>query len=831
MEIGKRQLQVGSAVSEPMVLGSEPYTRIEQFQACFLDRLTALHGIGLAEATPWQQYTALAAVVRERIGQDWVQTRQQVRQQGSKQVYYLSIEFLLGRLLGANLLNLGLYTIADTALRELGICLAELEQQEPDAGLGNGGLGRLAACYLDSMASARLAGQGCGLRYRYGLFEQHWHDRAQVECPDHWLQNGYVWEYQRPEQAVEVCFGRGLQAERVRAVPYDIPVIGFENQVVNTLRLWSAEAVPAYPTGRLDYDGALWAGKQAAAITDQLYPDDSSEQGKRLRLKQQYLLVAASLASIVREYQAGGRPLTDLSDYVAIHINDTHPALAVPELMRLLTDQEGVDWETAWQVTVHPISYTNHTVLPEALERWPAELFKDLLPRMYELVYEINERFCQDLWNRFPGEWDKIGRMAVIADGAVHMAHLAIAGSHSVNGVAKLHTEILKTQAMKDFADFYPGKFNNKTNGVTHRRWLMKANPGLSRLITQTIGPDWQLQPDRLADLAAYARDGAFQHELAQVKRVNKAVLARYIHDHYGLTVSLDSIFDVQIKRIHAYKRQLLNALHILFLYNRLKAQPDLNIAPRTFIFGGKAAASYAEAKKTIQLINTLAAVINQDRTVRDQLKVVYLENYQVSLAELIIPAADVSEQISTAGKEASGTGNMKLMMNGAVTIGTLDGANVEIQEAVGEDNLFIFGLTAGQVADYLQYGGYSSRELYRQDERIGMVADQLINGFFPVDRDEFALLYQTLLAGNDPFFVLKDFAAYTDAQERLQHRFQDTPGWLRMAALNIAHAGRFAIDRTFAEYARDIWSVEASGPQQGQSPGASGNKTNIFMQ
>ena len=792
------------------------------FQGRFLQQLTALHGISLAEASPWQQYTALAAVVRELVGQDWQQTRQRYREQGAKQVYYLSIEFLLGRLLGANLLSLGLYDIAEQGLRELGLSLAELEEQEPDAGLGNGGLGRLAACYLDSMAAGGLPGQGCGLRYTSGFFVQRLIDGAQQECPDPWLRDGYVWEYRRPDQAVTINFDSGQSAEQIVAVPYDVPVLGFQNQVVNTLRLWSAEAAPQ--------EGHA---SSAASITDNLYPDDSTPEGKVLRLKQQYLLVAASLAAILRDYQASGQPMTDLAKYVAIHINDTHPALAVPELMRLLTDQEGLSWDTAWSITVNTLSYTNHTVMPEALEKWPVELFKTLLPRIFELVHAINEKFCSDLWDSYPGEWDKIAQMAIIADGQVRMAHLAIVGSHSVNGVAKLHTEILKTQVMKNFAEHAPVKFNNKTNGISHRRWLLKANPSLSRLITTTIGPDWVSQPDKLADLAGYGYDAAFRQSAAAVKRQNKTILAQHIRNHYGITVSADSVFDVQIKRIHAYKRQLLNALHILHVYNRLKAQPELDMTPHTFIFGGKAAAGYYEAKQTIKLINALAAVINNDRTIRDKLKVVFLENYNVSLAELIIPAADVSEQISTAGKEASGTGNMKLMLNGAVTLGTLDGANVEISEAVGAENIFLFGLTAGQVADYQRYGGYCAWEEYQRDERIKLVLEQLKQGFGP--GVEFSSLYHSLLDGNDTYFVLKDFAAYADAHERLNKRFNDHDTWRRMAVQNMAQAGQFAIDRTFGEYARDIWAVSPVLPAgidtAKLADGAKERSASIFMQ
>lgn len=834
MDIGKRQQDQSQACTDHCGITQadrRPCSSVASLQRQFLRQLTALHGISLEQSSPWQQYTALAAVVRELTGQNWQQTRQRYREQGAKQVYYLSIEFLLGRLLGANLLSLGLYDIAEQGLRELGLSLTELEQQEPDAGLGNGGLGRLAACYLDSMAAGGLPGQGCGLRYTNGLFVQRVIDGEQVEYPDPWLRDGYVWEYRRPDQTVTVNFGCGQSVEQVVAVPYDVPVLGFQNKVVNTLRLWSAEAVPQW-SGRL-LDKPAGPISQTVSITASLYPDDSTHEGKILRLKQQYLLVAASLAAILRDYQASDRPMSELASYVAIHINDTHPALAVPELMRLLIDQEGLSWDTAWAITVDTLSYTNHTVMPEALEKWPVELFRTLLPRIFDLVHAINEKFCCDLWNRYPGQWDKIAQMAIIADGQVHMAHLAIVGSHSVNGVAKLHTEILKKQVMKNFAETEPAKFNNKTNGISHRRWLLKANPGLSRLITNTIGPDWVSQPDKLADLAGCADDAAFCQEAAAIKRQNKSILAKHIRDHVGITVAVDSVFDVQIKRMHAYKRQLLNALHILHFYNRLKAQPDLDMTPHTFIFGGKAAAGYYEAKQTIKFINALAAVINQDRTLRDKLKVVFLENYNVSLAELIIPAADVSEQISTAGKEASGTGNMKLMLNGAVTIGTLDGANVEISEAVGEDNIFLFGLTAAQVADYQRYGGYCAWELYQHDERIKRVLEQLKQGFMP--GPDFASLYHSLLDGNDPYFVLKDFPAYVDAHTRLSMRFNDRVTWQRMAVRNMAQAGQFAIDRTFGQYAQDIWAVSPVLPARTtaaeRADGAKECSASIFMQ
>ncbi|MEG6585388.1 glycogen/starch/alpha-glucan phosphorylase [Dendrosporobacter sp. 1207_IL3150] len=792
-------------------------SEVEKFQTMFLNKLTAVHGVCLQQASPWQQYTALAAVVRDLIGADWQQTKQLYATSETKQVYYLSIEFLLGRLLGSNLLNLGLYDVADKALSKLGICINELEQAEPDAGLGNGGLGRLAACYLDSMASGSLPGHGCGLRYKYGLFEQRFVEGMQYEYPDGWLKDGYAWEYRRPDDAVEVMFGKD-EIETVLAVPYDVPIIGYQNNVVNTLRLWSAEAAIGSSAclidGHQDCQSEIDNCNSIEAITNILYPDDSTYQGKVLRLKQQYLLVSASLKSILRDYKAQNRPVKDLDKYVAIHINDTHPALAVPELMRILLDEEHIAWDRAWSITINTLSYTNHTVLPEALEKWPVDMFKALLPRIYEIINDINEHFCHDLWLCYPGEWDKIAQMAVIADNQVHMAHLAIVGSHSVNGVAKLHTEILKTQVMKNFSDYYPIKFNNKTNGVAHRRWLIKANAALAKTITKTIGEDWLKQPAALAEFAKYADDSGLQQDIAAVKRTNKLNLAKYVWEKYDIRLSVDSIFDVQIKRIHSYKRQLLNALHIMDLYNKIKAQPNIDITPRTFIFGGKAAAGYYEAKATIKLINTIAGIINNDK-LQDKLKVIFLEDYNVSLAELVIPAADVSEQISTAGKEASGTGNMKLMMNGAITIGTLDGANIEIKEAAGEDNIFIFGLTANQTTDFYKYGGYHSWDIYHSDDRIKTVMEQLVNGFMPVPKDEFSVFYSSLLHENDQYFVLKDFNAYAEAHQRLDNRFKDQAAWRRMAINNIAQSGRFAIDRTFAEYSEDIWTVNPVRPQE----------------
>ncbi|MCE5284427.1 MAG: glycogen/starch/alpha-glucan phosphorylase [Pelosinus sp.] len=798
---------------------------IEAFKTAYVTKLQELYGESLANTSNLDKYQALVILLKEQIAEGWIQSKEQQRTSGSKQVYYFSIEFLLGRLLGSMLYNLGLTEVCKKALNELGIELGVLEQAEEDPGLGNGGLGRLAACYLDSMAANGLFGYGCGLRYRYGLFEQKIMRGYQHEYPDNWLIDGFPWEVRRPDESVEVRFGGTVEKkvngkvcfvhenyQSVLAVPYDVPVVGHNNNVVNTLRLWSAEAqleeLAVCEPSRKDCHKAIWYSQEVADITNILYPDDSTYAGKRLRLKQQYFLVSAGVKSIIRSFKKNNGHFRELADKVAIHINDTHPALAIPEIMRILMDEEGVEWTEAWKITTRTISYTNHTVLPEALEKWPVELMQSLLPRIYIIIQEINEYFCHELWQQYPGEWDKISSMAIIANGQVFMAHLAIAGSHSVNGVAKLHTEILKTKVMKNFYEFQPDKFSNVTNGVTHRRWLAQANPLLTELLNDTIGTGWLQYPCDLAHLLKHADDTGFQHYLLRVKLQNKVALAKYIKDKYNISVDVRSIFDVHIKRIHAYKRQLLNALHIMSLYNRLKENPGLDITPRTFIFGGKTAMGYFAAKKMIKLIHEIAAVVNNDPAILDKIKVVFLENYNVSLAELIIPASDVSEQIPTAGYEASGTGNMKLMMNGAVTIGTLDGANIEIKNAVGDENIITFGLTADEVMAYYQDGGYNPWDIYQSDEAVRMVLDQLVNGFFPVSRDEFAVLYESLLNQGDHFFVLKDFAAYCGAQSRVDEKYKNQAEWLKMCCYNIGNAGKFAGDRTFSEYAVDIWEM-----------------------
>lgn len=798
----------------------------ERFKELYRAKFTSLHGKDILEGTSLDKYVALAGLVRDEIAAAWIATNNSYDQPHHKQVYYLSIEFLLGRMLETNLLNTGLRDMAEEALQELGISLKELELQEADAGLGNGGLGRLGACFLDSMASVGIPGHGCGIRYKYGLFKQKIVDGFQAELPDDWLKNGNAWEIRKPDKAVEVKFGGRVKVEciygrlifihedyePVLAVPYDMPVVGYKNQVVNNLRLWSAEAVHKdfdFSTfNRGEYLKAVEYKYAVEAISQILYPDDSNRNGKILRLKQQYFFVSAGLQSIVNRYKKKHGSLEDFAENIAIHINDTHPALCIPELMRILLDLEGLDWDEAWKITTSVMSYTNHTILPEALEVWPGEMFKTLLPRIFLIVEEIDRRLGLQILDRYHGNWQKAREMSIIYEGSIRMAHLAIVGSHSVNGVSQVHSEILQKHLLKNFNLFYPGKFSNKTNGISHRRFLLKANPGLSKLITQTIGPTWIHEPSDLENLLHCVTDPSFQEKVEAVKGQNKVVLARYIQDNCGITVNPASIFDVHIKRIHAYKRQLLNILHIMDLYNRLCANPSLEIIPRTFIFAGKAAPGYYMAKKIIKLINTVATKVNNDPRIQEKLKVVFLENYNVSLAEIIIPAADVSEQISTASKEASGTGNMKFMMNGAVTLATLDGANIEIQEAVGDDNIVIFGLTVAEVLNFYQKGGYSSWEEYHHDSRLTLLMEQLINDFFPDSKEEFRDIYNSLLYDNDEFFVLKDFAAYLEAQHRVEELYRQRPVWNKMCIHNIARSGRFYSDRTITEYARDIWRV-----------------------
>ncbi len=728
------------------------------------------------------------------------------------------------------LIDLGIRDTVAAALFDLGVDLGAIEDIEEDPGLGNGGLGRLAACYLDSMAAEELAGHGCGLRYRYGFFEQGIVRGRQIEVPDDWLKTGFIYEFRRPDEAVEVRFGGTVSLElngklryrlenyeAVQAVPYDVPVTGYLSDTVNTLRLWSAEPsrteFVCSAENRNDCLKTIEYKNDVETITSVLYPDDSTHEGRVLRLKQHYFLTSASLQGILAGLGRRGIPIENLPDHIAIHINDTHPALAIPELMRLLLDEHGLGWDEAWRLTVATLSYTNHTILPEALEKWPVDIFQGLLPRLYIIVNEINERFCCELWQRYPGDWDRIRAMAVLADGMVHMAHLAIVGSHSVNGVAQLHTHILKERVMNNFYRFYPDRFTNKTNGVTHRRWLIKANPQLSDLIADTVGPDWVRFPCDMLRLLPHADDPSLQERLAAVRRYHKGKLAAYIRDTTGIRLDLDAIFDTQVKRIHGYKRQTLNALHILHLYNRLKADPGMELTPRVFMFGGKAAPAYHQAKRTIRLITALAELINNDKTIGDKLKVVFLENYNVSVAELLMPATDVSEQIPAASREACGTSNMKFIMNGSVIIGTLDGGNIEIRKAVGEENIVTFGLTAEEVLAYYERGGYDPWDIYRGDERVRTVLEQLVSGFLPADPDEFRPLYDAFLHHGDQYFVLKDFAPYVAAQKEIERLYRDRRRWLGMCLRNIAHSGKFSGDRTFTEYAIDIWKLRPAAP------------------
>lgn len=800
----------------------------ENFKRDFQEKLLLLYRTGVENASDTEKYIALGNLMREYMSMDWYKTESRNRAEKKKSVYYFSLEFLIGRLMDSALLNLGIKDVVEEGLTELGVRLESLEEIEPDAGLGNGGLGRLAACFIDSMASLGIAGTGIGIRYRYGLFKQEIVNGYQIETPDNWLKIQNVWEVRRDDEACIVKFGGTcnmnwgadgrlyvdyIDYEPILAVPYDMPVPGYENGITNTLRLWSAETdgigFDFKTFSRGDYEKAVAGQYAVSSITSVLYPDDSTERGKLLRLKQEYFFTSAGIQSIVRNIKKMGIPMSEFHNAVAIHINDTHPALAVAELMRILLDEEGFDWDEAWSITTQTMAYTNHTILAEALEKWRIDMFKTLLPRIYMIVEEINRRFCASVAAECNGGWCKMSKMSIIQDGVVKMAHLAIVGSHSVNGVAALHTEILKNQELKEFHEFYPGKFNNKTNGITHRRWLIQANPELSALIDNTIGGGWKKDPLRLKELLPYTNKKTFCEETAKIKHANKLRLAAFIKEHYDISVDPSSIFDIQVKRLHMYKRQLLNVLNIMDLYNRLCDDPDMDIAPRTFIFGAKAFPGYAIAKNTIKLITSVADKINCDKRVGGRIKVVFMPNYGVSLAELMIPAGDVSEQISTASKEASGTGNMKFMMNGAVTVATMDGANVEIHQAVGDDNIVIFGLSSDEVINYQLYGGYNSRDILSGDARASRIIDQIRNGLGNASPGEFDQIIHHLIDANDPFFTLKDFASYVDAQNKIDMLYRDGERWARMGAVNIASSGIFSSDNTIRKYAKEIWKVE----------------------
>ena len=804
----------------------------EEFKKSIIENVKNQYRRTIDEATPQQIFQAVSYAIKDVIIDDWIATQKQFDETGAKKVYYLSMEFLMGRALGNNIINLGAKKAVKEALEELGFDLNAIEDQEPDPALGNGGLGRLAACFLDSLATLGYPAYGCGIRYHYGMFKQKIKDGYQVEVPDEWLKNGYPFELRRPEYATEVKFGGYVKTEwdgernhfvqegyqSVLAVPYDMPIVGYGNNVVNTLRIWDAQPIDTFSLSAFDkgdYQKAVEQENLAKNLVEVLYPNDNHYAGKELRLKQQYFFISASLQVALKKFKETNDDIHKLPEKIVFQMNDTHPTVAVAELMRLLLDQEGLNWDEAWGITTKCCAYTNHTIMAEALEKWPIELFSRLLPRVYQIVEEINRRFLIEVQNKYPNNYEKVKKMAIIFDGQVKMAHLAIVAGYSVNGVAKLHTEILKNQELNDFYEMMPEKFNNKTNGITQRRFLLHGNPLLADWITEQIGDEWITDLPHLAKLKVYVDDPKFQQEFMNIKYQNKLRLAKYIKEHNGIDVDPRSIFDVQVKRLHEYKRQLLNILHVMYLYNQLKDNPNMDMVPRTFIFGAKAAAGYQIAKKTIKLINSVADVINNDKSINGKLKVVFIEDYRVSNAELIFAAADVSEQISTASKEASGTGNMKFMLNGALTLGTMDGANVEIVEEVGKENAFIFGLSADEVINYENNGGYNPEEIFNTDQDIRRVLMQLINGYYsPQDPELFRDIYNSLLntknsAKADTYFILKDFRSYAEAQKRVEAAYRDENWWARAAMLNTASAGKFSSDRTIEEYVRDIWHLE----------------------
>ena len=805
----------------------------EAFKKSVKDNVKFLYRKTIEEATQEQIFQAVSYSVKDVIIDNWLATQKAYDEQDPKIVYYMSMEFLMGRALGNNLINLCAYGEVKEALEELGFDLNCIEDQEPDPALGNGGLGRLAACFLDSLATLNYAAYGCGIRYHYGMFKQKIQNGYQIEVPDNWLKNGYPFELRRPEYAKEVHFGGYVRVEydpekggnkfihegyqAVKAIPYDMPITGYDNDVVNTLRIWDAEPIVDFELDSFDkgdYKKAVEQENLARNIVEVLYPNDNHYAGKELRLKQQYFFVSASLQAAIAKYKKKHDDIHKLYEKVTFQMNDTHPTVAVAELMRILMDEEGLGWDEAWEVTRKSVAYTNHTIMSEALEKWPIELFSRLLPRVYQIIEEINRRFILEIQAKYPGNYEKIKKMAIIYDGQVKMAHLAIAAGYSVNGVARLHTEILKNQELKDFYEMMPEKFNNKTTGITQRRFLLHANPLLADWITEHIGPDWITDLPQLKKLAVYADDEKALQEFMNIKFKNKERLAKYILEHNGVEVDPHSIFDVQVKRLHEYKRQLLNILHVIYLYNQIKMHPEMEFYPRTFIFGAKASAGYATAKKIIKLINSVADVVNNDASINGKIKVVFIENYRVSNAEWIFAAADVSEQISTASKEASGTGNMKFMLNGAPTLGTMDGANVEIVEEVGAENAFIFGLSSDEVINYENNGGYDPNVIYNTDEEIRQVLMQLINGTFSNDTELFRDLYDSLLNTKntdraDRYFILADFRSYADAQKRVEAAYRDEKGWAKKALLNTACSGKFTSDRTIQEYVDDIWHLD----------------------
>ena len=786
------------------------------------------------EATPQQLFQAVSYAVKEAIIDDWLATQKQYEKDDPKTVYYMSMEFLLGRALGNNLINMTAYKEVKEALEEMGIDLNVIEDQEPDPALGNGGLGRLAACFLDSLATLGYASYGCGIRYRYGMFKQKIRDGYQVEAPDNWLKDGNPFELRRPEYAREVRFGGNIRVEydetgkthfvqenyeSVMAIPYDYPIVGYGNHIVNTLRIWDAEAIVDFQLDsfdRGDYHKAVEQENLAKNIVEVLYPNDNHIAGKELRLKQQYFFVSASIQAAITKFKKKHGDISKLPEKVTFQMNDTHPTVAVAELMRILLDEENLGWNEAWDITTKCCAYTNHTIMAEALEKWPIDLFSRLLPRIYQIIQEIDRRFVEQVRAQYPGNEEKVKKMAILMDGQVKMAHLAIVAGYSVNGVAKLHTEILKNQELKDFYQMMPEKFNNKTNGITQRRFLMHANPLLADWVTEKLGTkEWITDLSKMSGLKEWLDDEEALKEFMTIKFKNKERLAAYIKEHNGVEVDPRSIFDVQVKRLHEYKRQLLNILHVMYLYNQIKEHPEMSFYPKTYIFGAKASAGYIRAKEIIKLINSVADVINNDRSINGKLKVVFIEDYRVSNAELIFAAADISEQISTASKEASGTGNMKFMMNGAPTLGTMDGANVEIVDEVGIDNAFIFGLSADEVINYEQNGGYNPYDIYNNDPDIHRVVDQMVDGTYSNgDTEMYRDLYNSLLNNQggsraDMYFILKDFRSYADAQARAMEAYKDKEKWAKMALKNTACCGKFSADRTIQEYVDDIWHLD----------------------
>ena len=817
------------------MLNSQFKFKKEEFKKNVQDNVKTLYRRTIDEATPEQVFQAVSYAVKDVIIDNWLKSQEAFDEQDPKIVYYMSMEFLMGRALGNNLLNLSAFDEMKEALDELGFDLNAIEDQEPDPALGNGGLGRLAACFLDSLATLGYCAYGCGIRYHYGMFKQEIRDGYQVEVPDNWLKNGYPFELRRPEYAKEVKFGgyvRVVYDEKTRrnkfiqegyqsvlAIPYDMPITGYKNNMVNTLRIWDAQAIDEFQLDAFDkgdYRKAVEQENLAKNLVEVLYPNDNHYAGKELRLKQQYFFISASIQAAIDRYKKKhGNDLHKFYEKVAFQLNDTHPTVAVPELMRILLDEEGMEWDEAWEITTKTCAYTNHTIMAEALEKWPIELFSRLLPRIYQIVEEINRRFVMEIQEKYPGNQEKIRKMGIIYDGQVRMAYMAIVGGHSVNGVARLHTEILEKQELRDFYEMMPEKFNNKTNGITQRRFLLHGNPLLADWVTDHVGDGWITDLPQIRKLALYADDKKAQAEFMNIKYQNKVRLAKYILEHNGIEVNPHSIFDVQVKRLHEYKRQLLNILHIMYLYNEIKEHPEMDFYPRTFIFGAKAAAGYRRAKLTIKLINNVAEVINNDASINGKIKVVFIENYRVSNAEWIFAASDVSEQISTASKEASGTGNMKFMLNGALTLGTMDGANVEIVEEVGKENAFIFGLSADEVINYENNGGYDPMSYFNNNPKIRTVLMQLINGMYSNgDMQMFREIYDSLLNTNssdraDTYFILADFEAYAEAQRRVEAAYRNEEGWARSAILNVAKSGKFTSDRTIQEYVDDIWHLD----------------------